>query len=164
MKDFASRLGSTENKINEYLNENLKTKSKHRDGNPRTYQELLQNKVEITKMIRIERNFDPDDISYKWCDYSRETVSHMIERGIKEALEHIIKCEEKERKLDDKESHHLLFDKRNELEKFINLIDREKEAEGLTRRESRILTKLAADLLKEAALKIIQSNTWLHLR
>ena len=153
LKDFASSLGSTEDDINEYLNQNLKTKSKHRNGNPRTHQELLRNKVEITKMIRIERHYDPDDISYKWCDYSRETVSHMIEHGIEEALEHIIKREENESR------HYHLFDKRNELEKFINLIDREKEAEGLARKETRILTKPAADLLKEAAVKIIQSST-----
>jgi hypothetical protein len=153
LKDFASSRGSTNDEINKYLNENLKTKSKHRNGNYRTHQELLTNKVEITKVIRIERQFDPDDISYKWCDYSRETVSHMIERGIEEALEYIIKREEKESR------HHLPFDKINELEKFINLIDREKEVEGLSRKDTRILTKPSADLLKEAAVKIIQSST-----
>jgi hypothetical protein len=77
----------------------------------------------------------------------------MIERGIEEALEYIIKREEKESR------HHLPFDKINELEKFINLIDREKEVEGLSRKDTRILTKPSADLLKEAAVKIIQSST-----
>jgi len=154
LKDLARERGATEKDIGDYLNQHLETKSKHRNGQNRTHQELLQNKVEITKVIRIERHYDPNDISYKWCDYSQRTVTHMIERGIEEALEHLIKREENESR-----PHHLPFDKRKELEKFINLIDREKEAEGLARNESRILTKSAADLLKEAAVKIIQSST-----
>jgi hypothetical protein len=150
LMDLAKEKGTTETEIDNYLNNRLTTKSKHRDGKNRTHQELLQNKVEITKVMRIERRYDPDDISYKWCDYSCDTVSHMIERGMAEALENIIDREKKEDPLH--------FNIGDELEKFINLIDREKEEEGLTQKQAKILTKPAADLLKEAAMNTIRAH------
>lgn len=151
LMDLAKERGLTETEIDNYLKNHLKTKSRHRDGTNRTHQELLQNKVEITKVIRIERHYDPDDISYKWCDYSCDTVSHMIERGMAEALEDII---EREKKLDP-----LHFNVSDELDKFIKLVDKEKEAEGLTQKQAKILTKPAADLLKDTAVHIIQANS-----
>lgn len=152
LMDLAKERGATETEIDNYLKKNLLTiKSKHRDGKDRTYQELLQNKVEITKVIRIERRYDPDDTSYKWCDYSCNTVSHMIELGMAEALENIIEREKKEEKHVDSKSIS------DELDKFINLVDREKEAEELTQKQSKILTKPAADILKKAAMNTIQA-------
>jgi NTE family protein len=151
LMDLAKERGSTETEIDNYLKNHLETKSKHRDGTKRTHQELLQNKVEITKVIRIERHYDPDDISYKWCDYSCDTVSHMIEQGMAEALEDIIEREMKEDPL------HLNI--RDELDKFINLVDREKQAEGLTQKQVKILAKPAADLLKDAAVNIIRAHS-----
>jgi NTE family protein len=150
LMDLAKEKGSTETEIDNYLNNRLTIKSKHRDGKNRTHQELLQKKVEITKVIRIERRYDPDDISYKWCDYSCDTVSHMIERGMAEALENIINREEKEDPLH--------FNVSNELEKFIDLVDREKELEGLSQKQTKILAKPAADLLKEAAMNTIRAH------
>jgi predicted acylesterase/phospholipase RssA len=151
LMDLAKERGSTETEIDNYLKDHLKTKSRHRDGTNRTHQELLQNKVEITKIIRIERHYDPDDISYKWCDYSYDTVSHMIRHGMTEALEDIIEREKKEDPLH--------FNIGDELDKFINLVDREKEAEGLTQKQAKILAKPAADLLKDAAVNIIRAHS-----
>ena len=150
LMDLVKEKGSTETEIDNYLNNHLTTKSKHRDGKDRTHQELLQNKVEITKVMRIERRYDPDDISYKWCDYSCDTVSHMIGRGMAEALENIIDRENKEDPL-----HFKIGD---ELEKFIKLVDREKEAEGLTQKQGKILAKPTADLLKEVAMNTIRAH------
>jgi NTE family protein len=151
LMDLAKERGSTETEIDNYLKNHLKTKSRHRDGTNRTHQELLQNKVEITKVIRIERHYDPDDISYKWCDYSCDTVSRMIEHGMAEALEDIVEREKKQDPV-----HFIISD---ELDKFINLVDREKEAEGLTQKQAKILAKPAADLLKDAAVNIIRAHS-----
>jgi predicted acylesterase/phospholipase RssA len=151
LMDLAKEMGATETEIDNYLKDHLTLKSKHRDGTIRTHQELIENKVEITKVIRIERHYDPDDISYKWCDYSCDTVSHMIERGMIEALESII---EREKKQDP-----LHFNISDELDKFINLVDSEKEAEGLTQKQPKILTKPAAELLKDAAKNIIRAHS-----
>jgi NTE family protein len=151
LMDLTKESGATEPEIDDYLKNHLTTKSKHRDGKSRTHQELLQNKVEITKVMRIERRYDPDDISYKWCDYSCDTISHMIERGMAEALENIIDREKKEEHLDFNNIS-------NELSKFINLVDREKETEELTQKQAKILAKPAADLLKEAAMNTIRAQ------
>jgi NTE family protein len=151
LMDLARERGSTETEMDNYLKNHLRTKSKHRDGTNRTHQELLQNKVEITKVIRIERHYDPDDISYKWCDYSCDTVSHMIEHGMAEALEDIVEREKKEDPL-----HFIISD---ELDKLINLVDREKEAEGLTQKQAKILAKPAADLMTDTAKRIIRAHS-----
>jgi NTE family protein len=145
LKDLARERGATEKDIDNYLKEHLETKSKHRNGENRTPQELLQNKVEITKVIRIERRYDSDDISYKWCDYSCDTISNMIEHGMVEALENILQRE----KNDNSD-----FNIPDELAKFIDLVDREKESEGLTQKQSKILRRSAAELLIGAAKKL----------
>jgi hypothetical protein len=67
-----------------------------------------------------------------------------------EALENIMDREKKE------DPNH--FNVGNELEKFINLVDREKEAEGLTQKQAKILAKPPADLLKEAAMNFIRAH------
>jgi NTE family protein len=162
LKDFAKenlakKRGATEKDIDkdidDYLKKYLVTRSKHRDGKPRTPQQLLENKLEITKVIRIERRYDPNDISYKWCDYSCDTVTHMIERGIVEALENIVMREKKEKKQNPKDFN----TRKEELGKFIDLVDREKEAEGLTQKQTKILTRPAADLLKNAAISLFNN-------
>lgn len=135
LMDLAKERGSTETEIDNYLKNHLKTKSKHRDGTNRIHQELLQNNVEVTKVIRIERHYDPDDISYKWCDYSCDTVSHMIEHGMAEALENIIERENKEDPLH--------FNISDELDKFINLVDRErKRLKGLHKNKQKFWQNL----------------------
>lgn len=150
LMDLARERGATETEIDNYLKNRLATKSKHRDGTNRTHQELLQNKVEITKVTRIERHYDPNDISYKWCDYSCGTVSNMIENGMAEALENIIQREKK---------GYSDFNISDELAIFINLVDREKETEGLTQKQSKILRRPAADLLKEPATKLYEYHS-----
>lgn len=143
--DFAMAKGASDLEIEEYLASNLVMKSKHRNGTPRKYHELLQKKVEISRVMRIERKYDPSEIAYKWCDYSCETVSHMIERGMEEALENMIVRE----KVDD-----VNFGAGKELADFIALVEREKVAEGLTQGQPRILKKPAAEMLIESAYNI----------
>jgi len=61
-------------------------KSKDRAGGNRTFKDLLFNQFNIEKVIRIERSPDTDDISNKWCDFSSATISHLLERGERDAL------------------------------------------------------------------------------
>jgi hypothetical protein len=58
----------------------------HRTGERRTYHDLLDKRFEITKVIRIERSVDKDDIANKWCDFSLGTISDLFNQGIKDAL------------------------------------------------------------------------------
>ncbi|MEP6576119.1 MAG: patatin-like phospholipase family protein [Nitrososphaerota archaeon] len=121
-------------------------RSKHRDGELRTYQQLLR-KVRITDVVRLERNPDPNEISYKWCDYSADTVTAMIKQGIEETLYKMSKI--------IKNSNGDSEDACIELDKFITLIDAEKENELLTEKLDRILNQSTpSDLLKKSAIHI----------
>ena len=70
-------------KIDEILNDN--GKSLHRDGKSRPYRSLLEDRFDITKIIRIERSADENDIANKWCDFSLGTVSNLFEQGKNDA-------------------------------------------------------------------------------
>src|SRR6476659_151757 len=61
-------------------------KSLHRNGEPREYRSLLKDRFDITKVIRIERTADTNDIANKWCDFSVGTVSKLFEQGMDDAL------------------------------------------------------------------------------
>jgi hypothetical protein len=51
----------------------------------------LDKRFDITKLVRIERSGDSDDISNKWCDFSSGTISKLLERGINDALDTLAK-------------------------------------------------------------------------
>lgn len=46
----------------------------------------MEDRFNITKLIRIERSGDPNDISNKWFDFSQHSVESLIDQGIKDAL------------------------------------------------------------------------------
>jgi NTE family protein len=83
--DLAENKGATRKEIDAILD--TPSKSSHRTGEPRTYQDLLDKRFEITKVIRIERSVDKDDIANKWCDFSLGTITNLFNQGIKDALE-----------------------------------------------------------------------------
>jgi len=117
--------------------------SRHRDGENRTYRQLLQ-KVQITDVVRIERSADPNEISYKWCDYSANTVTLMIKQGVEDTLQKAADMEKEKNK-----------DPCIALGNLITVIDAEKENELLTERLERILDgNTPSDLLKESATNI----------
>jgi len=60
-------------------------RSTHRNGEPRKYKSLLVDRFEMTKVIRIERSADENDIANKWCDFSLGTVSNLFDQGINDA-------------------------------------------------------------------------------
>src|SRR4030095_5645661 len=67
----------------------LKTpsKSSHRTGKPRIYRDLVDKRFDISKVIRIERSVDREDIANKWCDFSSDTITTLFNQGIKDAKE-----------------------------------------------------------------------------
>ena len=69
-----------------------KTKSKFRDGRPRTYLDLLIGRFDVNEKLRIERTEENQTtISNKWTDLSHETISKLIEQGEQDALGEIEK-------------------------------------------------------------------------
>lgn len=67
-----------------------KTKSKFRDGRPRTYLDLLIGRFDVNEKLRIERTeYNEYAISNKWTDLSRETTSKLIDQGEQDAIKEI---------------------------------------------------------------------------
>ena len=64
----------------------MESKSSHRNGERRNYRDLVDERFDITKIIRIERSVDKDDIANKWCDFSLVTISNLFNQGIEDAL------------------------------------------------------------------------------
>jgi predicted acylesterase/phospholipase RssA len=91
LKDLAERKGVPKAEIDTILN--MPSKSSHRTGELRTYGDLVDvdERFEITKIIRIERSADRDDIANKWCDFSLGTISKLFEQGTIDALKTLAK-------------------------------------------------------------------------
>lgn len=91
--DLAKNKGATAREIDAILDQ--EAKSTHRTGKDygkrRKYHDLLDKRFDITKLIRIERSGDRDDISNKWCDFSYGTISKLLEQGINDALDTLAK-------------------------------------------------------------------------
>ena len=70
-----------------------KAKSSHRNGELRTYDNLVDanERFDISKVIRIERSADKNDIANKWCDFSLGTISKLFEQGTLDALKTLAK-------------------------------------------------------------------------
>ena len=67
-----------------------KTKSKFRDGRPRTYLDLLIGRFDVNEKLKIERTeHNEDTISNKWTDLSHETISTLIQQGEQDAKKEI---------------------------------------------------------------------------
>ena len=84
LMELAKKKGATKTEIDTILD--MQSKSSHRTGVRRTYRDLVNKKFDITKVIRIERSVDKDDIANKWCDFSLGTITNLFNQGIKDAL------------------------------------------------------------------------------
>ena len=83
LKKLAEDKGATKKEIDTILD--TPSNSRHRTGEPRTYRDLIEKRFDITKVIRIERSADQDDIANKWCDFSLETITNLFEQGKQDA-------------------------------------------------------------------------------
>ena len=89
LMDIAKKKGATETEIDAILD--MQSKSSHRNGERRTYRDLVDKRFDITKVIRIERSADKNDIANKWCDLSLGTISNLFDQGIEDALKTLAK-------------------------------------------------------------------------
>ncbi|HJU85078.1 MAG TPA: hypothetical protein VJ551_01180 [Nitrososphaeraceae archaeon] len=90
---LAKSNGATDIDIDAILDKDAK--STHRTGKDygktRKYRNLLDKRFDISKLVRIERSGDKNDISNKWCDFSSGTISKLLEQGIDDALNTLVK-------------------------------------------------------------------------
>jgi NTE family protein len=74
------------NKITDILNKKQRTSPRADKTRRRLYYELLRKRFDIETTIKIERRDDIDTIANKAFDFSPETISSLIERGIYDTL------------------------------------------------------------------------------
>ena len=87
--ELAKKKGATPTDIDSVLD--TQSKSIHRTGGKRTYRDLVDKRFDITKVIRIERSADKEDIANKWCDFSSGTISKLFEQGKEDASKTLAK-------------------------------------------------------------------------
>jgi NTE family protein len=101
------------------------SKSSHRDGKQRHYSDLLDNRFDITKVIRIERSVDRNDIANKWCDFSLVSISNLFNQGIEDALKTLAREEVKISKSGDKDIKTAVKEAGEKIDSFINNIEKQ---------------------------------------
>jgi NTE family protein len=120
--------------------------SRHRDGKRRKYGDLLEKKVRIIEVTRIQRKPDSNDISYKWCDYSSDTISKLFQQGFKETVEQLLQ------KITNGQKSTRI--QQTALDGFISEIDNERtdptlaEEERLTDKQARLMQRTISHLIK----------------
>jgi predicted acylesterase/phospholipase RssA len=112
--DLAKHIGIPQGDIETILNR--QAKSSHRTGEKRIYHDLLDKRFDITKLVRIERSVDKDDISNKWADFSSGTISKLLKQGIDDALNSLTKDVKKSKGI------HAAYD---QIDAFINEIKKQ---------------------------------------
>ena len=88
LMDLAKKKGATETEIDAILD--MQSKSSHPNGERRTYRDLVDERFDITKVIRIERSADKNDIANKWCDFSLGTIK-FVRPGNRRCIENSCK-------------------------------------------------------------------------
>lgn len=83
-------------------------------------------------IVRIERTADKDEVSFKWCDYSVQTIDNLIIQGVKDTLNSVIQ-ESLQRNKQDKSKV------RNEINSFTISIEDEEQRGELDGRYARLL-------------------------
>jgi len=68
-------------------------KSRKRDGEPRTYEDLIKGRFNLDTAFYLERQDDQDTISNKWFDLSTHTITKLIKDGRIQALRKLLQNE-----------------------------------------------------------------------
>ena len=76
---MAKRKGASTADIDTILS--MKAKSIKRTGIRRTYNDLIEGRFDLLRVVTIEHKDDPDSISNKWADYTEETINKLISDG-----------------------------------------------------------------------------------
>lgn len=115
----------------DYILNTMAPKSRERDGSTRTYGELIKTVFDID-ITRIERTPDENEISFKWCDYSVQTIDSLINQGVKDTLKVMIE-QSLERNDQEKLTENI------EIPAFIDSVEEEKQSHELDERYARLL-------------------------
>lgn len=81
-KFLAEKHGASKEEIGHILEK--EGRSKNTEGCPRPYKELLGGRFRLTKVVRIDRKDDGNNVSTNIFDYSDNTVDRLIEQGRKD--------------------------------------------------------------------------------
>ena len=103
LRDLARKFKIPETEIDIILDKD--GKSVHGNGEPRKYRSLLKDRFDMTKVVRIERSADDNDIANKWCDFSLGTVLNLFEQGMLDALKACAKEVMISKAMQDKSKH-----------------------------------------------------------
>lgn len=120
--------------INDILTKNA-PKSRERNGSTRTYGELIETVFDID-ITRIERTPDENEISFKWCDYSVQSIDNLIKQGVKDILKVMIE-QSLQRNNQEKSTG------KNEIPDFIKSVEEEKQSQELDEQYARLLVNEA---------------------
>ena len=144
-----------------------KAKSGHRTGGFRIYRDLVdkRQRFDITKVIRIERSADKNDIANKWCDFSLGTISKLFEQGTQDALKTLAKERmiSKSIQLEDQVSkRECIQDASSQLDMFISYVEKQGANYDLiqsTESVKAILPDLLDQLIRGGYIRIDVSDT-----
>lgn len=50
-------------------------------GVKRTYNDLIEDRFDLLRVVTIEHKDDPNSVSNKWADYTAETINKIISEG-----------------------------------------------------------------------------------
>ena len=76
---LAKSKGASKTDIDAILSK--KAKSIKRNGKERKYNDLIEGRFDLKRVVTIERKDDPDAVSNKWADYTSETIVNLINEG-----------------------------------------------------------------------------------
>jgi hypothetical protein len=92
-------------------------------------------------MTRIERTPNENENSFKWCDYSEQTIDNLINQGIKDTLNVMIE-QSLQRNNQEKLTENI------EIPAFIRSVEEEKQSQELDERYARLLIDEADAFLR----------------
>jgi predicted acylesterase/phospholipase RssA len=84
LKSLAERKGASTEEINDILDRNAS--SMNTSGYARRYNELLEGRFRLTKVVRIDHKDDANDVAKKIFDYSYKTIEKLMNDGYQDAL------------------------------------------------------------------------------
>lgn len=83
LKNLAEKNGIPSHEIRAVLKNNASSKNRNRQT--RTYHDLLGGRFRLTKVVRIDRKDDGNEVHDKVFDYSYKTIERMIKDGYQDA-------------------------------------------------------------------------------
>jgi NTE family protein len=78
---LAKEKGATKVEIDAILKKDPSCKSIKRTGVKRYYEDLMNGRFDLQRVVTIEHKDDPDSISNKWADYTSETINKLVMEG-----------------------------------------------------------------------------------